>query len=87
MLPTFARIFFESDSRRRVRVVAGFTVVASMSSANESNFWPPAVRKSMAARLRAQSLVMFVNPGRYQATTLMPWAWHCSMIGPTASRR
>ena len=62
--PTVARIFLESVSRRFVRIVAGLTMVASMSSVNESNFWPPALRKSMAATAPLQSLARSVNPGQ-----------------------
>ncbi len=70
-----------------MRVSTFLTMLASMSSVNESNFWPFALRKSSAALVRFQSLVGSLKPGRYQATTLMPCACAASTSLPASARR
>ncbi len=70
---------------RALRSLAGFTVLSSMSRAKESNFWPSAVRRSMAALLRLRSLSRFLKPGRYHATTYMSRAWQAWMNSSSAS--
>ena len=47
--PTAARMRLDSVRRRLLRTSTSFTMLASMSSVNESNFWPAALRYSIAA--------------------------------------
>ena len=59
--------------------VFGSTWLASMSSANESNPWPPGVSNSMPRMARRKSVPTSWNRGRYHATTRRPFAWAASM--------
>jgi hypothetical protein len=56
-----------------------------MSSANASNRFPAGVVRRIAASTRFRSVRTSRNPGRYQATTRMPFAAAASRNRGTSS--